>query len=279
MAARIAVLMLVGALLAGCQQGNSSANSSLGLPAMTFDGPQVRSGAQSPGNGAILASATQKPTASVTESPIKPASTPDFSALRVPPADPSVPADWIPRATPRNWQWIVIHHSATTYGSAAIIDTWHRQRGFDCLGYHFVIDNGDGNPDGMVEPGPRWPIQKWGAHTRTADNRFNDFGIGICLVGNFDVDHPTPAQIKSLVRLVTYLMRTYHIPLDHVIGHSDAKPTDCPGRYLSVAHIRDLVQQELAQGGNGGQGIGSDEKKLATEDQKSDELIHPLPSN
>jgi hypothetical protein len=273
MARRIAILMLAAGLLAGCQQGSSS-SASLGLPAMTFDGPQVRSAGQVSAGGAVLASATQKPSSPVSESAIKSSSNPPSSASRVIPADPSVPADWIPKATPRNWQWIVIHHSATAYGSAAIIDTWHRQRGFDCLGYHFVIDNGDGNPDGLVEPGPRWPIQKWGAHTRTADNRFNDFGIGICLVGNFDVDHPTPAQMKSLVRLVMYLMRTYHIPLDHVIGHSDAKPTDCPGRYLSVAHVRDLVRQELADEGNIQPG-----KNLAAGSANGDELIHSLPSN
>jgi N-acetylmuramoyl-L-alanine amidase-like protein len=260
--ARILGLILLGALLAGCQQANSESQ----LPEVMFDGPQVRATTRPDANSAVLASAQQKPAATPQILTANPAP----QALKIVPADGSVPADWIPRATPRDWQWIVIHHSATSYGSAAIIDTWHRQRGFDCLGYHWVIDNGNGNPDGMIEVGPRWPIQKWGAHTRTADNRFNDFGIGICLVGNFDVDHPTPAQIKSLVRLVTYLMRTYHIPLNHVIGHSDAKPTDCPGKYLSVAHIRDLVQQELAD-----EGLPPADKNLAA----GDEMIHQLAPN
>ena len=153
--------------------------------------------------------------------------------------------DWVP-VPPRPWQWIVIHHSATPYGNAQIIDGWHREKGWDELGYHFVIDNGNGGADGRVEVGPRWTKQKWGAHTKTTDNRFNDFGIGICLVGNFDVDHPSEAQMRSLANLVAFLMKTYHIPAERVLGHSDAKPTDCPGRFMNVAEVRQRASQLLA---------------------------------
>jgi N-acetyl-anhydromuramyl-L-alanine amidase AmpD len=72
---------------------------------------------------------------------------------------------------------------------------------------------------------------------------YNDYGIGICLVGDFNVERPTPAQMSSLVRLVAYLMRTYHIPASHVIGHHDVKRTDCPGRYLSVAAVRRMAME------------------------------------
>jgi hypothetical protein len=160
-----------------------------------------------------------------------------------------VPADWVVQPPYRQWQWIIIHHSATTYGNAKIIDQWHRDRGFDELGYHFVIGNGNSSGDGQVEVGPRWPKQKWGAHTKTADNRFNDFGIGICLVGNFDVDRPTTAQLKSVTKLVAYLMETFHIPPDHILGHSDAKATDCPGKYLSVAQLREMANKLVMANG------------------------------
>jgi hypothetical protein len=160
--------------------------------------------------------------------------------------DTSVPAAWIPLAPRNQWYWIVIHHSATPDGGARKFDKMHREKGWDELGYHFVIGNGTDTRDGQIEVGPRWPKQKWGAHDRTPNNQFNEHGIGICLVGNFDVSHPTANQIKSLERLVAYLMRTYHIPADHVLGHGETKATECPGRFMNVAMVRRACAQMVA---------------------------------
>lgn len=162
---------------------------------------------------------------------------------------PAGPREWIPAASPRPWKWIVIHHSATSSGSAAVFDKMHREKGWDELGYHFVIGNGTQSGNGQVEVGGRWTRQKWGAHAKTPDNRYNDFGIGICLVGNFDLDRPTPQQQQALSRLVAHLMRTYNIPASRVIGHSDTKPTDCPGRNLSLAQVRRDALRLLADSG------------------------------
>lgn len=147
--------------------------------------------------------------------------------------------------------WIIIHHSDSSYGSAAIIDKWHRDRGFDELGYHFVIGNGTNSGDGQIEVGPRWTKQKWGAHDNALDNRFNTNGIGICLVGNFNVTHPTPRQLHSLVRLVVYLMEKYSISADHVLGHGETKDTQCPGKFMNVAAIR-LEASRLVQADRSG---------------------------
>jgi N-acetyl-anhydromuramyl-L-alanine amidase AmpD len=43
--------------------------------------------------------------------------------------------------------------------------------------------------------------------------------------------------MQSVAKLVAFLMQTYHIPADHVLGHGEAKPTDCPGRFMSVAEV------------------------------------------
>ena len=133
----------------------------------------------------------------------------------------------------RLWRHIVIHHSATDRGNAASFDRSHRhERGWDELGYHFVIDNGRGGPDGRIEVGSRWKKQKWGAHTGgTPDNEYNNHGIGICLVGDFSGHMPSRAQIASLQRLVRYLANKYDIDPDNVIGHCEAPrcSTCCPG--------------------------------------------------
>lgn len=163
---------------------------------------------------------------------------------------PGVPKEWLPAlGASRKWQYIVIHHSATPAGGAKTFDRMHKAKGWDELGYHFVIGNGTDTPDGLIEAGSRWPAQKWGAHAKTADNRYNDYGIGICLVGNFDIDRPTPQQMKSTSRLVAYLMKTYHISPDRIIGHGETKPTDCPGHNMSVAAVRRMAAQSLADAG------------------------------
>src|SRR5512137_783663 len=66
----------------------------------------------------------------------------------------------------RDWQLIVIHHSATPNGDAEIFDAAHRARGMvNGLAYHFVIDNGtNGKPDGFIETGSRWVKQIYGGH-------------------------------------------------------------------------------------------------------------------
>ena len=161
-----------------------------------------------------------------------------------------VPRDWVPFARANPWRWVVIHHSATPSGGAAAFDKMHKSKGWDELGYHFVIGNGTDTRDGQVEVGPRWPRQKWGAHAKTPDNRYNDFGIGVCLVGNFDLTRPTDAQVRSLSKLVAHLMKTYRIPAERVVGHSDTgKPTECPGRMMNVAQVRRLSVQILANAG------------------------------
>jgi N-acetyl-anhydromuramyl-L-alanine amidase AmpD len=147
----------------------------------------------------------------------------------------AVPAAWKPSGMVRPWRWIVVHHSATDAGSADIFDRAHRARGWDELGYHFVICNGNGGEDGRIQVGSRWTKQKWGAHCKTPDNRYNDYGIGICLVGDTEKSRPTAAQLASLARLTSYLADRYDIPASCVIGHGEAPgtSTNCPGKHLA----------------------------------------------
>lgn len=130
----------------------------------------------------------------------------------------------------------------------------HRARGWDELGYHFVINNGTGQRDGKVEVGPRWAKQKWGAHCKTPDNAYNDYGIGICLVGDWRDRLPSQAQRRQLRELVFFLADHYGIDAAHVIGHNDAPgtKTQCPGqalrRYVHT-NLRDalITHQRLAR--------------------------------
>lgn len=138
-------------------------------------------------------------------------------------------------ATARPWKVIVLHHSATARGGAAAFDEMHKARGWDGVGYDFVVGNGTDTADGEIETTFRWRDQRDGAHAKG----WNDLAIGICLVGNFDVTDPTPAQKASLVRLVRHLRRRFEVPPQRVVGHGAVGDTACPGKRFSVREIVD----------------------------------------
>ena len=227
-----AVAVVAGLIsFAGCQEKPVVEQ----LPAANFNGPLVVAPPPPP------------------PEPVKPEPKVVFTAPAKKPAPiatMAVPAEWTPSAASNGWRWIVIHHSATPAGGAKAFDKMHKAKGWDELGYHFVVGNGTDTRDGQVEVGPRWVKQKWGAHAKTSDNRFNRFGIGICLVGNFDNERPTKAQLASLSKLVAFLMKTYNVPADRVIGHGETKATDCPGRNVHIAEIRQMATAQLAAAGD-----------------------------
>lgn len=146
------------------------------------------------------------------------------------------------------WDYIVVHHSATVTGGASAFDRYHRQvNKWDELGYHFVIGNGTDTGDGAIEVGSRWIKQKRGAHCKVPGNRFNEHGIGICLVGNFEQNGPSAAQMASLGRLVTFLMNECRIPSDHVVGHGSVTgQTACPGRNFPMARFQRGLGPQLS---------------------------------
>jgi len=129
----------------------------------------------------------------------------------------------------RKWKYIVIHHSDTDNGNRASFDRNHREkRGWLGVGYDFVIGNGHGSGDGAIEVTFRWEQQIQGAHAGVKE--YNEHGIGICLVGNFERDYPTQKQMESLVSLVSYLQEKCHIPAANILMHRNVKNTRCPGR-------------------------------------------------
>lgn len=160
-----------------------------------------------------------------------------------------------PRVAPRRWSAIVVHHSASASGSAASIDDYHRRvRGFPRgLAYHFVIGNGRGLGDGVIEAGPRWTRQQPGAHVASSlrDSHthalWDDVAIGIVLVGNFEDAAPTRAQVASLTSLVRALRARFRIAPARVLGHGgvEGAHTECPGDSLD-AIVHRLATEPVA---------------------------------
>lgn len=137
------------------------------------------------------------------------------------------------------WQGIVIHHSGSAMGSPESIARQHEARGFRGLGYHFVVSNGQGAPDGQVFVGSRWLDQLPGAHTAgPKSEQYNRTHIGICLVGDGERRPFTREQIDALAQVVRTLQDKLGIPEDRVVMHRDVAPTASPGRLFPEAELR-----------------------------------------
>ncbi len=129
---------------------------------------------------------------------------------------------------------VVVHHSATESGGAEAFRVLHRLvRGWNDLGYHFVIGNGTHTGDGELEEGR--PVRCRGAHARGA----NGFSLGVCLVGNFNTGSPTGRQMNTLGRLLGGLLKERGLPREAVMLHRQVKgsSTECPGRNLTLAMV------------------------------------------
>lgn len=158
-----------------------------------------------------------------------------------------IPSAWLPPPRlEKNWTAIVIHHSATEKGNAAIFDRMHREENhWEGVGYDFVIGNGTDSGDGQVEVTFRWKQQKTGAHCGgTPGNWANENGIGICLVGNFDYATPTTRQMQSLAKLVRFLQKRYGISKNQIYGHNrtpGARVTACPGARFPMTRFKRML--------------------------------------
>lgn len=119
---------------------------------------------------------------------------------------------------------IIVHCSATPEGKdfhASDIDKWHRNRGFNSIGYHYVV-----TLDGKVEKGR--PEEKVGAHASS----YNSHSIGVCYIGGVEADGKTPkdtrtdAQKEALAKLIGELKKKYPGAVVH--GHNEVANKACP---------------------------------------------------
>lgn len=134
------------------------------------------------------------------------------------------------------WKFIIVHNSGTRQGNARAFDYYHRKvrRMRNGLAYHFVIGNGTSSGNGQIEIGDRWRRQINGGHVHS--DYMNNIGLGICLVGDFNRDQPTRAQLDACDELIRYLRERCGKSDGQsliVRPHREVNPprwaTDCPG--------------------------------------------------
>ena len=115
---------------------------------------------------------------------------------------------------------IVVHASATKPDMdvrAADIDRWHKDRGWNGIGYHHVITR-----DGLIEQGR--PHETIGAHVLG----WNTHSIAVCMAGGINDDgvpeeNYTPIQYEALRDLLDILTKRMY-PGAMICGHRDLSP-------------------------------------------------------
>lgn len=138
---------------------------------------------------------------------------------------------------------IILHHSATPRdldfnASINSFNTSHKMRlhpepnGFGMyIAYHYVIG-------GNGELKATRPVDEVGYH---ASNWIaNLTSIGICLCGNFDLERPTMAQMKTLRDLIAKIKKERRIKPDAIFGHRKFAPKTCPGKNFTDRMIGEI---------------------------------------
>lgn len=118
---------------------------------------------------------------------------------------------------------IIVHCTATQDGKnikVEDINRWHKQRGWNMIGYHYVV-----YLDGTIHQGRS--EDQIGAHCL----KHNTNSIGVVYVGGLDAngnpkDTRTEAQKQGLRKLLTELKRKY--PKATIHSHKDFAPKACP---------------------------------------------------
>lgn len=118
---------------------------------------------------------------------------------------------------------LIVHCSATPEGkdyTVQDIDRWHKERHFDCIGYHYVVYR-----DGSIHQGrPDWSV---GAHCQGK----NSTSVGVCYIGGCDSsmrakDTRTDAQKTALRTILNLLAQKYKGV--KVYGHRNFAKKACP---------------------------------------------------
>ncbi len=179
-----------------------------------------------------------------------------------------------PESIHTNKSKIIIHHTADDYTALLTWGTWAAiqemqaiykyhalTKGRGDIGYNFLID-----PYGNIYEWRAW--WAWVVWAQTAWN--NTPSVGIALMGNFNIQTPTDAALKALVKLTTALSKKYKINpkttttyfkksdkvpylkayTNYTIAwHEDAWVTSCPGinLYNVLPEIRDQVSENLTK--------------------------------
>ncbi len=134
-----------------------------------------------------------------------------------------------------------VHHKVV-HQPKSVIDAYHRlHNGWRCIGYHWYVEE-----DGYGSQGRN--DDEIGAHV----GGFNENSLGLCVSGAGDHEAWNPKQTAAMLRKVAEWMRTYHVPVERVVGHREtpglgAPPVSktCPGLLIDLDAVRAALTERL----------------------------------
>lgn len=154
----------------------------------------------------------------------------------------SYPLDFGPMDYRTHTGAVVIHHAGMRLDKDMTVSDIHdfhiNKNHWSGIGYHFVV-----HKNGIIEHGR--PAEAIGAHSFLN----NEFTVGICLTGNYNLGNPPQEQLYSAVQLIAAICDKYKFPATDttIFGHKDFGNTTCPGKnlYSLLPNIIENVQQIL----------------------------------
>ncbi|MFN3304689.1 MAG: peptidoglycan recognition family protein [Roseateles sp.] len=138
-------------------------------------------------------------------------------------------------AAPQRISKITLHHQGEIWRDGTDVENYLRRlqqwsrltKRWADIPYHYVIA-----PDGRIYAAR--PLQQAGDTNTEYDPRGHAL---LMLVGNFEEQQPTPAQLNAAVALAAWLAREHRLGLDDIASHKDySRQTVCPGKNL-YAHL------------------------------------------
>ena len=135
-------------------------------------------------------------------------------------------------------QGIIVHHSATrdtrSLSFPAIADYHINNQGWDDIGYHFVIEDYNGEPFLLTGRG----VQYKGAHCFGLNDH-----IGVCVGGNYDTQELPPMLLMKLVNLLSGLIVVHDLTISDIDYHRNHANKTCPGeKFPSLEQLRALLR-------------------------------------
>ena len=131
-------------------------------------------------------------------------------------------------------KYVIIHHSLTkdsgTVSWDAIRKYHTKTLGWNAIGYHWGIELVNKHYEiiaGRIS-------DRVGAHVIGMNSK----SIGICFIGNYDIDKVPKDMWAAGLRLVNWLQRIYNISNLNVKGHKEFANKTCPGRNFDLDLFR-----------------------------------------
>ncbi|MBM7634095.1 peptidoglycan recognition family protein [Geomicrobium sediminis] len=126
---------------------------------------------------------------------------------------------------------IIIHHPGAVRYSYLQVHNQHRGQGWSGAGYNYYLQKNH----------EYYELRGLNVGAHAANN--NSDSLGVCVEGNYDVEHIDEELFLRFVQEVRKLMRQHGLTANDVYRHSDVGNTSCPGRNFPWARFKRLIGQ------------------------------------